>query len=232
VEIGNMKPEEALPLADTFDYVALGHGHKPYVIQTAADRTYAYNPGSPERVNFGEERYDKGYYLVTFEDGRFQHEFRTTSPRPMLVTTINLEGTATADEALDNFQRKITEKLVSLNIDKRRPLLEVKLVGRVGFHPFELGREKLRLLLDEVCNPLHLEIRNQLSLIRPCREGEGAKQSLNEIERDVLGELINASSVFKERKDELVTLALAIRDLVIKGDCEGEELLGLLSREP
>jgi len=231
VEIGNMKPEEALPLAETFDYVALGHGHRPYTIQTASGRTYAYNPGSPERVNFGEERYDKGYYLVTLEDGRYQHEFRNTSPRPMLVTTINLEGAASAAEALENILLKITEKLAGATTDKRRPLLEVKLVGRVAFHPFELGRERLRLLLDEICKPLHLEIRNLLSLISRCREGEGAKQCLTEIERDVLGELISANSGYKERKDELVTLALAIRDQVIKGDGEGEELLGLLCRE-
>ena len=82
VEIGNMKPEEALPLAETFDYVALGHGHKPYIIKTSAGRPYAFNPGSPECVNFGEEKYNKGYYLVTVTDGQFQHEFRTTIPVP------------------------------------------------------------------------------------------------------------------------------------------------------
>jgi exonuclease SbcD len=230
VEIGNMKPEEALPLAETFDYIALGHGHKPYTIQNAAGRPYAYNPGSPECVNFGEERYDKGYYLVTVEDGQYKHEFRTTSPRPMLVTTISLEGAENSDDALGSFRRQITEKLPQTE-DKRRPLLEVKLIGRVAFHPFELGRERLRLALDEICNPLHVEIKNHLSLITRSGEGDDEKRSLAEIERDVLGELISANSVYKERKDELVNLALAIRDQVMKGDGEGEELLGLLSRE-
>jgi len=232
VEIGNMKPEEALPLAETFDYVALGHGHKPYTVQTAAGRPYAFNPGSPECVNFGEERYDKGYYLVTVEDGCFRHEFRTTAPRPMLATTISLEGSENADEALESFRLQIAGKLVNASPDKRRPLLEVKLTGRVAFHPFELGREKLRMTLETICNPLHLEIRNHLSLVSRCGEGEDVKRSLAEIERDVLGELISASSSYKERTDELVALALAIRDQVIKGDGEGEELLGLFSREP
>jgi hypothetical protein len=44
--------------------------------------------------------------------------------------------------------------------------------------------------------------------------------------------LISANSSYKGRKDELVSLALAIRDQVLKGDVEGEELLGLLSLEP
>ncbi len=230
VEIGNMKPEEALPLADVFDYVALGHGHKPYAIATPEGRTYAFNPGSPECVNFGEEKYDKGYYLVTVEAGHYQHRFRTTSPRPMLVTTINLEGAQSADDALESFRQQITERLPKVE-DKRQPLLEIKLIGRVAFHPFELGRERLRLILDEICNPLHVEIKNHLSLITRSGEGMDIKRSLAEIERDVLGELISASSVYKARKDELVNLALVIRDQVLKGDGEGEALLGLLSRE-
>jgi DNA repair exonuclease SbcCD nuclease subunit len=230
VEIGNMKPEEAEPLAERFDYVALGHGHKPYIISDSGGRPYAFNPGSPERVNFGEERYDKGYYLVTADNGAYSHTFRPTSPRPMIVTTVNLDGAREAGEALERLRSQIGAKLPG-DTDERRPLLEVRLTGRVGFHPFELGRERLRVTLDELCNPLHLEIKNHLSLVTGRGEGvEEVKRSLAEIERDVLGELIGASSGYKERTEELVRLSLAIRDQVLKGDVEGEELLELLSR--
>jgi DNA repair exonuclease SbcCD nuclease subunit len=230
VEIGNMHPDEALPLAETFDYVALGHGHKPYVIATAEGRNYAFNPGAPERVNFGEEKYDKGYYLVTVADGVYHHEFRPTVPRPMLVVTVSLEGAENADQALEHFRSQIKEKL-PMSGDLRRPLLEVRLTGRVAFHPFELGRERLRLALEEICTPLHVEIKNHLSLVTRSGEGEEVARTLSEIERDVVGELISANTAYKGRRDELVNLALAIRDQVMKGDVEGDELLGLLSRE-
>jgi DNA repair exonuclease SbcCD nuclease subunit len=230
VEIGNMQPDEALPLADRFDYVALGHGHKPYIISTPEGYPYAFNPGAPERVNFGEEKYDKGYYLVRVEDGEYHHEFRPTSPRPMLLATINLDDAENAEQALESFRKQVADKLPQTD-DQRRPLLEVKLIGRVSFHPFELGRERLRLALDEICNPLHVEIKNHLSLVTRSGEGQDTKRSLSEIERDVLGELISTNSSYKEHKDELVSLALAIRDQVMKGDVEGEELLGLLLRE-
>ena len=231
VEIGNMQPEEALPLAQRFAYVALGHGHKPYVISTPDGRPYAFNPGAPERVNFGEERYPKGYYLVTVADGRFCHEFRPTAPRPMLAAVIDLEGAGDAEEALGRFRTQMAEK-VGTTVDERRPLLDVKLTGRVGFHPFELGRERLRLALDELCRPLHVEIRNHLSLVSRSCGGESAKKSLAEIEREVLRELICAKSDYKGKEEELVRLSLAIRDLVLKGEADGEELLGLLGREP
>lgn len=231
VEIGNMKPAEAEPLAEAFDYVALGHGHKPYIISATDGRSFAYNPGSPECVNFGEERYDKGYYLVSYDKGEFSHRFHTTSPRPMQVMTINLDGAANAEDALERLRIQFLEKKSFSGNDARRPLLELKLTGKVAFHPFELGRERLRLLLEDICHPLHLEIKNHLSLVSRSGEGTEIKRSLAEIERDVLGELISANSSYKGCEAELVDLAIAIRDQVVKGDVEGEELLALLSRE-
>ena len=228
VEIGNIRPDEALPLAERFDYVALGHGHKPCIVQTPEGRPYAFNPGSPDCVNFGEERYDKGYYLVTFDDGRIDHVFRPSSPRPMLVLTLDLDGAADAGEALERFTCQMRDKLPPGG-DPRSPLIEVKLIGKVGFHPFELSRERLRLALEEICRPLHLELKNHLSQVAGGNGEEKVKKSLAEIERDVLSELIQGSSAYQGREAELVRLSLAIRDLVLKGDVEGDELLSLLS---
>ncbi len=225
VEIGNMQPDEALPLAEVFDYVALGHGHKPYIIETPDGRPYAFNPGSPERVNFGEEGYDKGYWFVTVEDGRYTTEFRRTSPRPMKSVFINLDGAEIAEQALNHLRDQLKEKLVGLG---DRPLIELKVTGRVRFHPFELGRDRLRLLVEELADPLHVEIKNHLSLVTGRGFEETEHRNLEEIERDVLRELIGANSAWKGKEDELVSLATAIRDQVLKGDTEGEELFALL----
>jgi len=214
------------PSAPAFDYVALGHGHKPYIVETAEGKPYAYNPGAPERVNFGEQKYAKGYYLVTVENGNFTAEFRTTAPRPMLVATINLEGAEHVDQALERFSTQVKEQLPA--DDARRPLLELKLVGRVGFHPFELGRERLKLALDEIANPLHVEIKNHLSLVTHAASEGAVKKSLAEIELDVLRELIGSASDYQGRKEELVQLSMALRDAVRKGDVDGDDLLALL----
>lgn len=229
VEIGNMHPDEALPLAACFDYLALGHGHKPYLIETPDGRPYAFNPGAPDCVNFGEERYDKGYYLVDYRDsGEISHTFRTTKPRPMLVTRIDLDGAQTVEEALDRLVNQLSERLAALD-DPRRVLLELRLAGRVRFHPFELGRERLRLAIEPLCQPLHIEVKNHLSLIaRGGEEGESVKKSLGEIERDVLSELIGRHAAFQGKEEALVSLCLSIRDRVLKGEVEGEELLALL----
>lgn len=225
VEIGNMQPTEALPLADVFDYVALGHGHKPYVIETPEGRPYAFNPGSPERVNFGEEGYDKGYWFVTVENGNQQTEFRRTAPRPMKTVSVSLDGVENVDQALNHLRDQLAEKLNGVG---ERPLIEMKVTGRVRFHPFELGRERLRSLVEELADPLHVEIKNHLSLVTGRGLEETERRNLEEIERDVLHELIGANSAWKGKEDELVSLATAIRDQVLKGDTEGEELFALL----
>ncbi len=227
VEIGNMKPEEALPLADTFGYVALGHGHKPYIVETPQGRPYAFNPGSPERVNFGEQDYDKGYYLVQADQGTFTAEFRPTDPRPMFAVSIDLNGAEDVDQALLRLREQISSRIGS-PANKRRPLLELKLFGRIGFHPFELGRERLRALLAEQVDPLHVEIKNHLSLVSGDTEATAKKKSLDEIEQEVLRDLIGSGSDYQGREEELVRLSLALRDAVQKGDVDGDEMLGLL----
>ena len=197
------------------------------MIETPAGKPYACNPGSPERVNFGEENYAKGYYLVTFANGEFTPEFRTTSPRPMFVETIDLNGAESADQALALFREQVAAK-VDTCCDERKPLLELKLIGRVGFHPFELGRERLKLALEEWIDPLHVEIKNHLSLVSSAGEGASASKSLEEIELEVLHELIKAGSDYQGREEELVKLSILLRDAVKKGDVDGEELLALL----
>ena len=230
VEIGNMKPEDSHPLAETFDYVALGHGHKPYIVATPEGKDYAYNPGSPEQVNFGEQKYDKGYYFVSVNDGDYAVEFKSTSPRPMFDMTVDLDGAEDADEALLKFAAQVKAQLQDTD-DERQSLLQLKLVGRVKFHPFELGRERLKITLEDIANPLHVEIKNHLSLVTNTGGEETVKKSLAEIEHDVLKELIGANSEYQGREDELSKLSLQIRDLVLRGDVEDDELLGLLDGE-
>jgi exonuclease SbcD len=62
----------ALP---AFDYVAMGHLHKRQVLAEAPPVVY---PGSLERLDFGEEKDDKGFYVIDIDvrDGRKKLEYR------------------------------------------------------------------------------------------------------------------------------------------------------------
>jgi len=80
-----------------FPYVALGHIHKPQVLADDwRSGTFAAYSGSLDRVDFGEEGEQKGFYLVDIEHGRLASEpsfvpvaarrFLTVSATPSVET--------------------------------------------------------------------------------------------------------------------------------------------------
>lgn len=80
-----------LPLASlalpAFDYVAMGHIHKPQVLGTKPVCIY---PGSLDRIDFGEERDDKGFYWVTLSPGEACYERVGVDVRPFVTIRVDL----------------------------------------------------------------------------------------------------------------------------------------------
>ncbi|MEO1148059.1 MAG: exonuclease subunit SbcD [Cyanobacteria bacterium J06638_22] len=69
----------ALLARSYFDYVALGHVHRHQVLCDAPLVVY---PGSIERVDFSEEKEEKGFVRVDLERGRAEMEFCPLPVRP------------------------------------------------------------------------------------------------------------------------------------------------------
>ena len=72
-----------------FDYVALGHVHKHQNLNPTNDPPVVY-PGSIERVDFSEEKEDKGYILLEAEAGKVDWEFCPLPARPFLTIELDL----------------------------------------------------------------------------------------------------------------------------------------------
>ncbi len=80
-------PEEMF-VDQRIDYVALGHIHKQQVIRDNHPAiVYA---GSLERVDFGEEKEDKGFMHVTLSRGECSYKFCSIGPRPFVTVSVNL----------------------------------------------------------------------------------------------------------------------------------------------
>lgn len=78
----------ALP---AFDYVALGHIHKHQVLWDSPPVVYA---GSLERVDFGEEGDEKGFYIVDIEKGpkrQTTFTFHALKVRPFVTLSLTLD---------------------------------------------------------------------------------------------------------------------------------------------
>jgi exonuclease SbcD len=196
-DIGNMTLEEALPLKEVCKYVALGHGHKPYLV--TQEFPFAYNAGSPECVNFGEERYgQKGFHRIVWKSGQPpQVELIPTSPRPMINEVIPLAGCRNVSEAEERVCEHLERVMMRPPPDEGRPVVRVKLTGRVEFRPIEFSRPRVIDAVKAVLDPLHVEVENALSFLTRGATGvvEREERSLADIEREVVDDLFKAQSL-------------------------------------
>ncbi|MDD1455229.1 exonuclease SbcCD subunit D [Dolichospermum sp. ST_sed7] len=72
-----------------FDYVALGHVHKHQNLNKSNDPPVIY-PGSIERVDFSEEKEDKGYVMIELERGKVNWEFCPLPVRTFRTIDVDL----------------------------------------------------------------------------------------------------------------------------------------------
>jgi DNA repair exonuclease SbcCD nuclease subunit len=62
---GNLNAKDLLRFGKYFNYIALGHIHKPYIIEDLI-----FNPGSTESCDISQYAFKGGFYYITMEDGK------------------------------------------------------------------------------------------------------------------------------------------------------------------
>jgi exonuclease SbcD len=107
-----------------FDYIALGHIHRHQVLQPSPPVVYA---GSLERLNFGEEADDKGFYIVDIEPDKesgvrqVSFDFHPVAGRRFLTLNVDIEPgeadpTTAVTSAITEKAGDISDSIVRLNI--------------------------------------------------------------------------------------------------------------------
>jgi len=107
-----------------FDYIALGHIHKHQVLNHNPPAVYA---GSLERLDFGEEDDDKGFYLVEIEADRetgqrlVSFDFHPVAGRRFVTINVNIEPqdaepTSTVLQAIAEQEDRLRDAIVRLQI--------------------------------------------------------------------------------------------------------------------
>lgn len=88
------------------DFVALGHVHKHQVIrENSPPIVYA---GSLERIDFGEEKEDKGFLHIELNRGSSKFDFHSISPRPFITVDCDLTK---AEDPTKHLLKAIEEKI-------------------------------------------------------------------------------------------------------------------------
>lgn len=81
------------------DYIALGHYHKPVVIENEKGRVIASYPGSPEPLNFG-ETFEHSYNIVTIDDKGAAVETIPSARRRYLQFDVEVGGSKTEKDVV------------------------------------------------------------------------------------------------------------------------------------
>jgi DNA repair protein SbcD/Mre11 len=82
-----------------FDYVALGHVHRHQNLNKSNDPPVIY-PGSIERVDFSEEKEDKGYVMIELEKGKVNWQFCPLPVRTFRTIEVDLSKAEDPQAAL------------------------------------------------------------------------------------------------------------------------------------
>jgi exonuclease SbcD len=119
--------EHALMLSDVaqpaFDYIALGHIHRHQVLNNEPPVVYA---GSLERLDFSDEKDDKGFYLVEIDPHKEKGErltsfdFHPVEGRRLLTIEVDVEAeddpTPVVLKAIAEEKDKVKDAIVRLSI--------------------------------------------------------------------------------------------------------------------
>jgi exonuclease SbcD len=116
----------SLLIRPEFDYVALGHVHKHQNLNKTNDPPVIY-PGSIERVDFSEEKEDKGYVLVEIAKGEVNWQFCPLPVRPFCTINLDVSSAEAPQEAVlaAIAKQPIEDAVVRLNYQLRSEQLEL-----------------------------------------------------------------------------------------------------------
>jgi DNA repair exonuclease SbcCD nuclease subunit len=226
IDIGKVRTEDVMGLKGTFDYVALGHAHNRHVIDG-----FVFNPGSLENVNLGEERQDKGFFVVRFDGERFEVETVELPRRPVITMRVDAGGAASPEEVMQRVREAFLEAspgvAMAKGADRPRgpfaPVVSLTLVGETLFHSYELDMEQVRREVLEILGGLYCRAENLSSLMRAVDEKYRGK-GMDEIVREVLVEMVEEYPEWKGKGRDFAPRIQALKRMVLSEDCGDEEI--------
>lgn len=191
-----------LPLAclrhSRFNYVALGHIHKHQELSKKPPIIYA---GSIERIDFGEEKEDKGFILfdiIANKNHKFQTEWRLikTPARKFLTIHVKIADDDDADEKIfraistEKINEAIVRVIIEVNEEKSAEISDSKIRAALSKANFIAG------IVKEIKGHARTQIKN------------GFSDELTSLDTlGVLEKYLQSKKVSKSREHELLKTA-------------------------
>ncbi len=195
-----------------FDYVALGHVHRHQNLNKSNKPPVIY-PGSIERVDFSEEKEDKGYVMVEVESGSAKWEFCPLPARAFRTIEVDVSK---SEDPLD----KIAKSVAKNNIEDA----VVRLV-------YKLRSEQLDLIdnssLQEILTPAHTYT------IHPELVSQLARPRLPELSASSSIDPMEALKTYLNNREDLQDIAVVMLEVAhtLLGDDEDDLLESFNSKD-
>jgi DNA repair protein SbcD/Mre11 len=174
-----------------FEYVALGHVHRHQILCENPPVIY---PGSIERVDFGEEKEDKGFMLVEIGEGPARYEFVKLPARSFRTIQLDLA------ENLDP-QTALLKAIGSIALDG----CVIRL--RYSLHAHQADQIDLEEIQRTLAPAFSYQIQPQMisKLAQPRVPGLGENSTLNPVE--ALKQYLQTQESSEDLQRDLITAA-------------------------
>jgi exonuclease SbcD len=176
---------------EAWDYVALGHLHKHQDVNEGAYPAVVYS-GSLERIDFGEEREEKGFVQVELKRSETQWQFIPVGARPFHTVKLDVrdqeDPMAVIISALEGsqFEQAVVRVAITMNAEQSMALREREIESALE------GAQSVSIVRD-----VEIEARARL--------GEFAPETLTPLQ--LLDQYFESRSVDPERRKALLARA-------------------------
>ena len=186
-----------------FEYVALGHVHKHQNLNPSNDPPIVY-PGSIDRVDFSEEKEDKGYVLIEVAKGEVKWEFCPLPVRTFRSIEVDVSEAENPQKELLKALKKhdIQEAVIRLVYKIRSEQLELINTNQLDealktAHSYSIRAE----LISQLTRPRlpELGVGNQLDPMEALKAYIDNKEDL----RDIVDDMLEAAQFLLNQQPEI-----------------------------
>ncbi|MCZ8162378.1 MAG: exonuclease subunit SbcD [Microcystis sp. LE19-196.1B] len=186
-----------------FEYVPLGHVHKHQNLNPSNDPPIVY-PGSIDRVDFSEEKEDKGYVLIEVAKGEVKWEFCPLPVRTFCSIEVDVSEAENPQKELLKALKKhdIQEAVIRLVYKIRSEQLELINTNQLDealktAHSYSIRAE----LISQLTRPRlpELGVGNQLDPMEALKAYIDNKEDL----RDIVDDMLEAAQLLLNQQPEI-----------------------------
>ncbi|MFZ1771673.1 MAG: exonuclease SbcCD subunit D [Caldilinea sp.] len=231
-------------LRGQIDYVALGHFHKPFVLEH-----WIHNPGSPEACSISEAAWTpRGYLAVDVdtatpqdEAGRHHRSQQGNPPRRCFRQySFKVDHVTSPEDLTARVNEYVTRKASDLatelsaggQLETTPPVIELYLSGVLPFDRRALDMAGLEAAVHAAFRPLSAQVKSLLQSADFAIDS-GDAPTRTELEQRVLADLFGRDVRFADHKTRWMQAALSLKQLALTGappDAILAELDGYLQR--